>query len=76
MSKRTLKIPKVNTTLLLLYVDTRTNSKAIRGNGYRFVLKGGTFPTETITLVVRSSGLLEAYTQTRPKWDNFFTTEC
>ena len=24
--------------------------KAIRGNGYRFVLKGGTFPTETIML--------------------------
>ena len=33
------------------------NLKAIRGNGYRFVPKGGTFPTETIMLVVRSSGL-------------------
>ena len=31
------------------------NFKAIRGNGYRFVPKGGTFPTETIMLVVRSS---------------------
>ena len=31
--------------------------KAIRGIGYRFVPKGGTFPTETIMLVVRSSGL-------------------
>ena len=31
--------------------------KARRGNGYRFDPKGGTFPTETITLVVRSSGL-------------------
>ena len=28
--------------------------KAIRGNGYRFVPKGDMFPTETITLVVRS----------------------
>ena len=31
--------------------------KAIRGNGYHFVQKGETFPTETITLIVRSSGL-------------------
>ena len=30
--------------------------KAIRGNGYHFVPKGGTFPIETIMLVVRSSG--------------------
>ena len=28
--------------------------KAIRSNGYHFVPKGGTFPTETIMLVVRS----------------------
>ena len=33
------------------------NLKAIRGNGYRFIPKGGTFSTETIRLVVRSSGL-------------------
>ena len=31
--------------------------KAITGNGYRFVHKGGTFPTETIMLGVRSSVL-------------------
>ena len=43
MSKRT---PKNHTTLLLFYVDTRKNLKAISGNGYHFVLKGGTFPTE------------------------------
>ena len=43
MSKRT---PKNNTTLLLFYVDTRNFLKAIRGNGYRFVPKGGAFPTE------------------------------
>ena len=70
------KITKIDTTLLLFYVDTRKILKAIRGNGYRFVPKGGGFPTETITLVVRSSGLWEAYTQTCPKWDKNFTTEC
>ena len=69
MSKRTLKFPKINSTPLLFYVDTRNILKAIRGNEYRFVPEGGTFPTETIMLVVRSSGLREAYTQTFPKWD-------
>ena len=52
------------------------NFKAIRGNGYHFIAKGGTFRTETITLVARSSGLWEAYTQTCPKWDKIFTTAC
>ena len=61
---------------MLFYVDTRKNLKAIRGNGYRFVPKGGTSPTETITLVVRSSSLREAYTQTCTKWDKIFTTAC
>ena len=70
------KITKIHTTLLLFYVDTRIFLKAIRGNGYRFVPKGGTFPTETIRLVVRSSGLWEAYTQTCPKWDKICTTAC
>ena len=54
MSKRTPKIPKIDTTLLLFYVDTGIFLEAIRGNGYRFVPKGGTFPIETIMLVVRS----------------------
>ena len=40
------KSQKNNITLLLFYVDTRNFFKAIRGNGYRFVPKGGTFPTE------------------------------
>ena len=57
MSKRTPKNPKIDTTLLLFYVDTSNFLKAIRGNGYRFVPKGGMFPIETIMLVVRSSGL-------------------
>ena len=46
MSKRSLKNHKIHTTLLLFYVDMRKKLKAIRGNGYRFVPKGGTFPTE------------------------------
>ena len=54
MSKRTPKNKKIQATLLLFYVDTRKNLKATRGNGYRFIPKGGTFPTETIRLVVRS----------------------
>ena len=37
---------KNHTTLLLFYVDTRKILEAIRGNGYCFVPKGGTFPTE------------------------------
>ena len=54
MSKRTPKIPKIDTTFVLFYVDTRKNLKAIRGNGYHFTPKVGAFPTETIMLVVRS----------------------
>src|SRR3989337_2318693 len=46
MSKRTPKNHKKHTTLLLFYVDTRKNLKAMRCNGYRFVPKGGRFPTE------------------------------
>ena len=40
------KITKIHTTLLLFYVARGKNLKAIRGNGYLFVIKGGTFPTE------------------------------
>ena len=47
-----------------------------RGNGYRSATKVGVSPTETIMLVVRSSGLWEAYTQTSPKWDKKFTMTC
>ena len=43
-----------NTTLLLFYVDTRKNLKAIRGNGYRLVPKGGTFPTGTMGLLLEA----------------------
>ena len=51
---------------MLFYVDTRNFLKAIRGNGYRFVPKGGAFPTETIMLVVKSSGLREAIPKPAP----------
>ena len=54
MSKRTPKKHKNNTTLLLFYVDTRKILEAIRGNGYRFVPKGGVFPTVTIMILVRN----------------------
>ena len=57
MSKGTPKNTKIDTALLLFYVDTRKKNKAIRGKGYRFTPKVGAFPTETIMLVVRSSGL-------------------
>jgi len=70
------KIPKIDTTLMLFYVDTREFLKAIRGNWYRFVPKVGTFPTETIKLIMRSFGLWEAYPQTCPKWDKKFTMAC
>ena len=50
--------------------------KTRRGNGYSFIPKGGTFPTKTITLVVRSSCLWDAYPQTCPKWDKKFITAC
>ena len=57
MYKEPRKIPNLNTTLLLFYVDTINFLKAIRGNGYGPVPKGGMFPTETIMLVVGSSRL-------------------
>ena len=44
------------------------NFQAIRGNGYRFVPKEARSLPKTIMLLVRSSGLWEAYTQTCPKW--------
>ena len=52
------------------------NLKAIRGNGYRFVPKGGTFPTENHHAFWENTGLWEEYTQTCPKWDKICTTAC
>ena len=61
MSKRTPKNHKKshNTPVVLCWHEKK-KLKAIRGNGYHFVHKGETFPTETIMLVVSSSGLWEA----------------
>ena len=73
MPKLTLKN---HTTLLLFYVDTRNLLKAIRGNGYRFVPKGGTFPTENHHACCEKLRLWEAYTQTYPKCDKICTTTC
>ena len=60
MSKRTPKNPKKLTqhpccTMLIL----GKNLKSRRCNGYRFVQKGETFPTETIMLVVREALVCE-----------------
>ena len=70
------KITKIHTTLLLFYVDTRKKMKAIRGHGIVSSPKVGRSLPKTIMLVVRSSSLWEAYTQTCPKWDKIFTTAC
>ena len=76
MSERTPKNSKIeHNTLVVLWWHTKI-LKPIIGNGYRFIPKGGTLPTETITLVVRSSGLWGACTQTCAKWDKKFTTTC
>ena len=64
MSKQTLKNPKIDTTLVLFYVDTRKFLKVRRGNKYRFVPEGGTFPTETIRLVVREALVCEKLIRT------------
>ena len=45
---------KSHNTPVVLCWHEKKNLKAIRGNGYRFFPRGGTFPTETIMLVVRS----------------------
>ena len=50
--------------------------KAIRGNGYRFVSKGGTFPTENHHACCEKLWFVRSITQTCPKWDKFFTTVC
>ena len=55
MSKRTPKFLKINTTLVLFYVDTRNFSESKKRQHMSFVHQGGTFPTETIWLVVREA---------------------
>ena len=77
MSKRTLKnFQNLTQHSCCSMLTLEKKLKSRRGNGYRFVQKGGTFPTLTMKLVARSSGLWEAYTPTCPQWDNIFTTAC
>ena len=52
------------------------NLKAIRGNGYRFVPEGGTFPTENHHACCEKLNFVKTYTQTCPKWDKISTTAC
>ena len=70
------EIANFNTTLMLLYIATRGKLKIGKGNEYHFIHQAGTFPTGTMRLVVKSSGMWEAYTQTCPKWDKRFTIAC
>ena len=71
MSKRPRKITKIDPTLLLFYVDTRNFLQAIRGNGYRCVPKGGTFLTETITIVVKALVCEKHIPKPAPNGTNF-----
>ena len=75
MSKRTPK-KKITQHSCCSMLTREENLKAIRGNGYRFVPKVARSLPKTIMLVVRSSGLWEASTQTCPKWDKICTTAC
>ena len=56
--------------------DTDLLSQPIRGNGYRFVHKGGTFPTENHHACCEKLRFVEALTQTCTKWDKICTTAC
>ena len=48
--------------------------KAIRGNGYRFVPKGGTYPTENHHACCEKLRFVRSIYPNRPKWDNVCTT--
>ena len=72
----TLKNHKKSHNTPVSMLTREKNLKAIRGNGYHFVPKGGAVPTETIMLSVRRSSLWEAYTQTCPKWVKTITAAC
>ena len=52
------------------------NLKAIRGNGYRFVPKGGTFPTENHHACFEKLRFVRSIYPNLPKWDKKFTTAC
>ena len=56
MPKRTPKITKIHTTLMLFYVDTRKKIESNKRQWISFRPKVGAFPIKTIMLVVRNSG--------------------
>ena len=66
------KAPKIDTTLVLFYVDTRNILKVRRGNIYCFVPQGGTYPAETIRLVVREALVCEKLIPTPAPYGTIF----
>ena len=62
------KISKINTTIMLFYVDTRKKMKSRRGNGYHFVQKGETIPTETINLLWEALVYEKLIPKPTPNW--------
>ena len=50
--------------------------RAIRGNGYRFVPKGGAFPTENHHACCEKLRFVRSIYQTCPKCDKICTTKC
>ena len=69
MSKRTPKNHKNSHNTLVVLCWHSKFFESNKRERIRFIPKGGTFRIETIRLIVRSSGLREAYTRTCPKWD-------
>ena len=59
---------------MLFYVDMRKFLKVRRCNKYCFVPQGGTFPTETIMLVVREALVCEKLYHNLPQMGQYFFT--
>ena len=77
MPKRTLKNHKNshNTPVVLCWHEKKIESNKRQWISFRPKRWDVSLP-KTIMLVVRSSGLWEAYTQSCPKWDKICTTAC
>ena len=77
MSQRTLKNPKNwhNTPVVLCWHEKKIESNKRQWISFR-PQRWDVPLSKTIMLVVRSSGLWEAYTLTFPKWDKICTTAC
>ena len=61
---------------MLIYVDMRKILKAIRGNGYRFVPKGGTFPTENHHACCEMLRFVRSIYPNLPQIGQICTTTC